>query len=395
MLHDVNAKRDHSFTVDNAPTLHAALNRINYERSELGKGCILKMRCFAHILNIVLQAGLLHVENTCEKIRKLAQTLAGSTQLTQEFRDCFEDLNIRSIRRDVKTRWNSTYFMLCTYLKRLQAINLFFTTTENEDISELQLTSKELANVRCLCDILKVFYNATNTVSYSTCSVGPSVVMFAEIERQLDIQENNNQHRPWVLRMISSMKDKLVTYHDHIYNFTTYVAMLLDPRFKTRLMPLKLKTENFREQFKEYFISHQPSLDNESVEVQPAEPAIVEGEVVDIEPVPKCSLHLAVSHLVDQHEEPIGELDSFELGPLEPLTSNPLNFWKHRTDKYPVLSSIARQFLAVQVSSVASERCFSVSGRTLSKTRNRLSDEVLEVLLCLKSWYAMNLNVPS
>ncbi|KAL0233355.1 hypothetical protein GEMRC1_012100 [Eukaryota sp. GEM-RC1] len=112
------------------------------------------------------------------------------------------------------------------------------------------------------------------------------------------------------------MKDK----HDHIYNFTTYVDMLLDPRFKTRLMPLKLKTENFREQFKEYFISHQPSLDIESVEVQPAEPAepaIVEGEVVDIEPVPECSLRLAVSHLVDQHEEPIGELDSFELGPLE------------------------------------------------------------------------------
>ncbi|KAL0251365.1 hypothetical protein GEMRC1_001198 [Eukaryota sp. GEM-RC1] len=200
MLNDVNAKRDHSFTVDNAPALHAALNRINYERSELGKGCILEMRCFAHILNIVVQAGLPHVENTCKKIRKLAQTLAGSTQLTQEFRDCFEDLNIRSIRRDVKTRWNSTDFMLCTYLKRLQAIKLFFATTENEDISELQLTSQELANVRCLCDILKVFYNAASTVSYSTCSVGPGVVMLAEIERQFNIQENNNQHRPWVLR---------------------------------------------------------------------------------------------------------------------------------------------------------------------------------------------------
>lgn len=40
-----------------------------------------------------------------------------------------------------------------------------------------------------------------------------------------------------------------------------------------------------------------------------------------------------------------------------------LGWWKINSSKFPVLSDIARDVLAMQVSSVASESAFSISGR--------------------------------
>ncbi|KAL0224165.1 hypothetical protein P9112_003555 [Eukaryota sp. TZLM1-RC] len=286
MFNDIATARHHCITIDNAPTMQAAIRKVNVERQQLGKEHILEMRCFAHIINIIVQAGLVHVEQTCQKIRVLAQKLAASTQLTQEYRDCFKELNMCSIRRDVKTRWNSTYFMLSTYLKRLSEINLFFTNSEDEDIGILQLSSQELIHVRTLCDILKVFYNATNTVSSSSPSIGPGVVMFAEIERQLNVHIENNQNRLFVLDMVTSMKSKHSSYHDQLYNFTTYAATLLDPRFKTRLMPLKLRNGGFREQFKAYYVSYKLSFEDSGEDP----PILSENPICDIEyPPPKLS----------------------------------------------------------------------------------------------------------
>lgn len=55
--------------------------------------------------------------------------------------------------------------------------------------------------------------------------------------------------------------------------------------------------------------------------------------------------------------------------------------------QYPTLARIARDYLAIQGSSVASERAFSSGGRTDDKSRNQLSTEVFEALQILKSCY--------
>ena len=50
-----------------------------------------------------------------------------------------------------------------------------------------------------------------------------------------------------------------------------------------------------------------------------------------------------------------------------------LHFWKCNIGKYPILSRIARDILAVQVSSVQPEREFSVAGNLITEIRNRLN----------------------
>jgi hAT family C-terminal dimerisation region len=63
-----------------------------------------------------------------------------------------------------------------------------------------------------------------------------------------------------------------------------------------------------------------------------------------------------------------------------------LSWWKFKVPKYPVLSRLIRDILAVPTSTVASESTFSTSGRTLSAVRNSLNDESIEALIYTQDW---------
>ncbi|XP_026437954.1 zinc finger BED domain-containing protein RICESLEEPER 1-like [Papaver somniferum] len=63
-----------------------------------------------------------------------------------------------------------------------------------------------------------------------------------------------------------------------------------------------------------------------------------------------------------------------------------LSWWKLNAPKYPTLAKMARDVLAIPVTSVASESMFSAGGRVLTTHRASLDPEVVEALLCLSDW---------
>ena len=65
-----------------------------------------------------------------------------------------------------------------------------------------------------------------------------------------------------------------------------------------------------------------------------------------------------------------------------------LSWWKNQQDTYPILSLVARDVLAMQVSTVASELAFSAGGRVIDPFRSRLDPEMVEALICTKDWMA-------
>ena len=62
-------------------------------------------------------------------------------------------------------------------------------------------------------------------------------------------------------------------------------------------------------------------------------------------------------------------------------------YFKYHSTQYPVLSCIARDYLAIQGSSVPSERAFSSGGLTGTALRNSLTTANFEALQVLKSAY--------
>ena len=65
---------------------------------------------------------------------------------------------------------------------------------------------------------------------------------------------------------------------------------------------------------------------------------------------------------------------------------------QNQVDRLPVLSKIARDYLAAQASNLSSERGFSRSGLRIKNLRNRLHSETVRYLMCLQSWLKLKLD---
>ncbi|XP_072071635.1 zinc finger BED domain-containing protein RICESLEEPER 3-like [Arachis hypogaea] len=63
-----------------------------------------------------------------------------------------------------------------------------------------------------------------------------------------------------------------------------------------------------------------------------------------------------------------------------------LNWWKSNGAKFLTLQTIARNFLAISMSIVASESSFSTGGRFVTPHRSRLRLNTLEALMCNQDW---------
>ncbi|GAB2278223.1 hypothetical protein Dimus_039274 [Dionaea muscipula] len=83
-----------------------------------------------------------------------------------------------------------------------------------------------------------------------------------------------------------------------------------------------------------------------------------------------------LDHYLDEDVLPRGRGGNFDI----------LAWWKSNGLKYPTLAAIARDILAIPISTVASEAAFSTGGRVVSPHRNRLNAKTLEALMCTQSW---------
>ena len=77
------------------------------------------------------------------------------------------------------------------------------------------------------------------------------------------------------------------------------------------------------------------------------------------------------------------EIDWYLALPCENVEA--LLWWRAHSAEFPVLSLMARDYLAIQSTSVACEQAFSVAGNTITKTQNQLHSETARASLCTKS----------
>lgn len=59
-----------------------------------------------------------------------------------------------------------------------------------------------------------------------------------------------------------------------------------------------------------------------------------------------------------------------------------LQWWKENSPRFPILSRMARDILAVSVSTVALKAAFSTGGRVLDAFRSSLSPKIVQSLVC-------------
>ncbi|GKB48154.1 zinc finger BED domain-containing protein RICESLEEPER 2-like protein [Tanacetum coccineum] len=80
------------------------------------------------------------------------------------------------------------------------------------------------------------------------------------------------------------------------------------------------------------------------------------------------------------NEDTQDESDNFDI----------LNWWKVNSSRFPILSLLARDIMAILISIVASESVFSTSGRVLDAFRSSLTPLVVESLIFTQDWFHEN-----
>jgi hypothetical protein len=63
-----------------------------------------------------------------------------------------------------------------------------------------------------------------------------------------------------------------------------------------------------------------------------------------------------------------------------------LDWWKRQSTRFPILSTLARDVLAIPISTVASESAFSTSGCVLDDFRSSLTPFMVQALVCTQDW---------
>ncbi|KIL56257.1 hypothetical protein M378DRAFT_89621, partial [Amanita muscaria Koide BX008] len=88
--------------------------------------------------------------------------------------------------------------------------------------------------------------------------------------------------------------------------------------------------------------------------------------------------------------DPRKELNDYLNSPRDETVTNPVRWWGYHSQQYPTLSRIARDYLAIQGSSVASERAFSSAGITDDLRRNHMDNQAFGLIQVLKYAYKTN-----
>uniref|UniRef100_A0A0D3DDY6 hAT-like transposase RNase-H fold domain-containing protein n=1 Tax=Brassica oleracea var. oleracea TaxID=109376 RepID=A0A0D3DDY6_BRAOL len=175
-------KKVFTITLDNAKANDSMLNILKHRllssngssNGLLCNGKFLHVRCSAHILNLIVKAGLELATSLIENIRESVKFVKASESRKDSFAICVESAGITSgagLSLDVSTRWNSTYEMLARALKFREAfaiLNLY------ERGYKWLPSEEEWERGVKICDLLKPF-NTISTyfsgVKYPTANV--------------------------------------------------------------------------------------------------------------------------------------------------------------------------------------------------------------------------------
>ncbi|CAK8564808.1 unnamed protein product [Lathyrus sativus] len=223
----------------------------------------------------------------------------------------------------------------------------------------------------------------------------------------MDIKKTLNKWRhnvsdPILKTMTANMQLKYNKYWEsNTINYLLFVAIYLDPRYKldyiefcfTRMYGEKLSEDMLKKLksliaklFEHYLFLYPVSHDggsNASSSNIASHSRIENGE--DDEDWDNL---FRMNMKKKQCEVQKNELERYLEDGVEDdsPTFNILTWWKGKTNKYHVLSRIARDILAIPVSTVSSESAFSTGGRVLDSFRSSLNPSTVEALICTQNW---------
>jgi hAT family C-terminal dimerisation region/hAT-like transposase, RNase-H fold len=188
--------------------------------------------------------------------------------------------------------------------------------------------------------------------------------------------------------LASSILQKIDQYWE-IVDSSTLVATVLDPRTKLTLFVTGEESTNAINIVKSHFTEyHIPQPQTSSVINHNNNKKVSTREYFHQLKKRRLENTNNIVSTTSTTEKTSGIYEEFDRYLTLPCDDNvePLLWWQAHFQEFPVLGTMARDYLSIQATSVACEQAFSVASNTITRTRNRLYPETSRALLCSKSW---------
>jgi hAT family C-terminal dimerisation region len=310
------------------------------------------------------------------KIRILVKKIRKSPQLRQELKKhcLFHKVKPLCPIIDVKTRWNSTFFMIerAEFLK----VPLLSLCSSKKKLNSYIVCESEWNILKKVQILLRKFHQVTLRASQSNDStISGYIPTFHWLMDSIDDFKKNNEGS--LQNAAAVARQKLMKYLPTIQTSpVTFIATILDPKLKLNYFKEQKYSnrdlKKIKDTFSSAFKSHYELMDSSHSEQSSDE----SGDEF-------------LSHMTkrSKKESHANELTIYFQGPLAYKKCKILDWWQSKESELPGLSKMAKDYLAIPSSSVGVERTFAGAVDLVVPTRASLSPPVITAAMCLKSWW--------
>src|SRR6266540_2331383 len=130
----------------------------------------------------------------------------------------------------------------------------------NNEFEELGLNENEWKETKLFCDFLKPFFEFTVAMSGSEYPTLGTLLLFLDYlldHLNTTIQDTESQLPTWIKNIAKAMKQKFDSLSDNLNNSAAYLTLILDPRYKTQIIPNDLDLEMAKNVLTTEFTSYQ------------------------------------------------------------------------------------------------------------------------------------------
>ena len=348
------------------------------------RGQIFHIPCITHLINLLVKDGLDEIDYILHKIRQAIKYMSETTDGKQKFEEVVKKLNLggKDITSEgVPVRWDSTFFMLQIALE-LRRQGEAFVDLQSSDcvfrLFPLNLSVEEWDKAKVVHKFLTVCYDAICSFFGSKCL--NSNVYFRKI---CDIYGSLNRWQG--SDIIYPMIEKLESYLK-ICEVDIPLAVF-DPRTKLdfveysigKLFDVGSAPPVFRINLYSMFHLYAKNLKSQrssSSFINSDNSSYSDGD-------DPCNI-------LDDWEKSKRQRTELEKYLQEPLQSGEefdmLGWWHTKSQDSPTLWMMARDILAIPMSTCTSNSAFYIETMTLDPIFNDLDHDIIEALFCVKDW---------
>ncbi|XP_075662921.1 zinc finger BED domain-containing protein RICESLEEPER 1-like [Castanea sativa] len=353
---------------------------------------IFHIRCITHVINLLVKDGLDEIDYFLHNIRKAIKYMSETTKGKQKFEEVVKKLHLEGkdiTSEGVSLRWDSTFFMLRIALELRRQGEAFVDLQSSNCVFPMNLSVEEWDKAKVVHKCLTFFYDAICSFFGSKCL--STNVYFRKI---FYIYFSLGQ---WPkIDFANKMADHFVGFFVRV-EYVYGIVAVFDPRTKFDFVkyPFKeyfdhsykrLNEEDLGDMFNLY-AKYLTSQRSSSSSINNDNSYSSDGDNGDNSYSSDGDHPCNILDDWKKRNRQSTELEKYLKEPLEPDEEfDILDWWHTKSQDSPTLWTMARDSLAIPMSTSTSNSAFCIETMTLDPIFNDLDPDVIEALFCGKDW---------